>query len=58
MKEITIKLYNGNTRDTSTKITLDELGYVYIADEDVFISLEPEEVGKLLELLLNKNQNF
>ncbi len=53
MKELTIKLWNNNTVGNSTKATLSETGYLYIAEDDVCIVLDPEEVGKLLELLLN-----
>ena len=56
MKEITIHLYNNKTQQQSTKVTLNDNGYLYIAEDDVCIALDPEEVEKLLELLLNKNQ--
>jgi len=54
MKEITIRLFNCKSAQQSTRVTLRENGYVYIAEEDVCIILDPEEVGKILELLLNK----
>ncbi len=56
MKEITIKLYNCKTAGHTTLVTLSDNGHLYIAEEDVNIILDPEEVNKLLQLLLNPNQ--
>ena len=56
MKSVSIDLYNSNTKCRSTKVILNELGYVLIKDNDSSIELDKFEVSKLLELLLNKNK--
>lgn len=56
MKQITETLWNSNTHDSTTKITLEETGFLYIAKNDVCIKLDPEEVDKLLQFILNKKK--